>query len=98
MTHIRKIRLHLKANLITWPGALKSFSEAFKSFSRSFKSLSGALKSGITLARPLSSHPYEEACLKGPEGVKACKALLSNPSLSFKGPYGDMHQGFVQGG
>ena len=50
-------RPHLKANLITWPGALKSFSEAFKSFSKSFKSFSEALKVGITLIRPLSSHP-----------------------------------------
>ena len=50
-------RPHLKANLITWPGALKSFSEAFKSFSKSFKSFSEALKVGINLIRPLSSHP-----------------------------------------
>ena len=60
------LRPQHKDNLIPWPGALKSFSEAFKSFSRALKSFSEALKVGITLIRPLSRYPYDEACFKGP--------------------------------
>jgi hypothetical protein len=50
-------RAHLKANLITWPGAIKSFSGALKLFSGSLKLVPGAIKLGIILIRPLSSHP-----------------------------------------